>query len=309
MINATQLFGTFVLTVLGFVVPILTILISLFPEGVKSLAEKYENEKSQSEENIINETRKKSDEKGLDISAIEKTLKTLKKKKRDAEEKLGYLKPIRFLLRTSAPFVVSFIAVLITLFNIDFSLRIILSISSVVSLIAGFIALFQSIIVVFEVGEIINGKKGSNDEKIIELLTTLVEKAGADPYLKEEDMEVNFNKTPLKKGISINFSADKKYEIPVSIHNKSDKMAKVVEVGFIFPKNVIIEKSSNFEVTTTEQIQIVRFKDDAIQAHNNVLRGNIGLTFLDSKNTAVDMFIKGENVKYIRFSFNLNIIK
>lgn len=309
MINAIQLFGTFVLTVLGFVVPILTILISLFPEGVKSLAEKYENEKRQSEENIINETKKKSDGKGLDINAIEKTLKILKKKKRDAEVKLGYLKPIKFLLKTSIPFVVSFVAVLIALFDVDSIFIIVLLTSSLISLVAGFVALFQSIIVVFEVGEIINGKKGSNDEKIIALLSTLVEKTGGDPYLKAEDIEVNFNKISLKKGIPINFSADKKYEIPVSIHNRSDKMAKVVEVGFIFPKNVIIEKSSNFEITTTEQKQIVRFKDDTIQAHNDMQQGNIDLTFLDSKEIAIDVFIKGENVKYTRFSFKLNIIK
>ena len=54
MTNILQLYGTFVLTVLSFIVPILTILISLFPEGVKSLTDKYENERKQSEENTKN---------------------------------------------------------------------------------------------------------------------------------------------------------------------------------------------------------------------------------------------------------------
>ncbi len=309
MINAIQLYGAFILTVLGFIVPILTILVSLFPEGVKSLAEKYENERKQSEENIRNETTKRDKIKDLDYSALEKTLKTLKKKKKDAESKLGYLKPIQFLLKISLPFLISFIAVLISLADINFSIKIILLISSGISLVAGFLALFTSVSVVFEVAEIMNQRKTSNEEKVIALLSTLVEKSGENPYLKEDEVEVKFHNKYLKENLKYDFSVDKKYDIPVSIHNKSDKMAKTVEVGFVFPKNVVIEKTNNLVITTTEEAQIVRFKEDGIQAHNDNLQGDIKLTFLESGKAEIDLFIKGENVKYRRFSFEVNIVK
>ncbi len=309
MINSIQLYGTFILTVLGFVVPILTMLVSLFPEGVKSLAEKYENERKQSEENIKNETIKKEEKKDLDYVILEKTLETLKKKRREAELKLGYLKPIKFLFKTATPFLVSFIAVLIVLTNPDYLYVVFILICSLVSLLAGFLALFYSISVVFEVAEIVNQKKVSNDEKIIALLSTLVEKSGEDPYLKLEDIGVSFNKKLLKKDEVFDFSVDKEYRIPISIVNKSDKMAKTVEIVFSFPKNVVIEKSSNFEITTTEEEQIVRFKEDEIQAHNDNLQGNIKLTFLESKKTKIAIAIKGENVKYRGFSFELNIVR
>ncbi|MFA5312217.1 MAG: hypothetical protein WC375_02725 [Methanomassiliicoccales archaeon] len=309
MENALQLFGTLVLTVLGFVVPLLTIIVSIFPDGIKALTEKYRNEKKQSEENIVNETKKRDIEKGLDVNAIEQTLNSLRNKRKEAETKLGYLKPIKFLTKTSLPFLISFIGILVALFNIELSFRIILIISSLISLTAGFISLIQSIIVVFEVGEIVNGKKGSDDEKIIALLSTLVEKAGENPYIAGENIEIKLNQTPLKEGASMDFSVDKKHEISVGIHNKSDKMAKVIEVGFVFPKNIVIEKSSNFSVTTTEDKQIVRFEDDTIQAHNNNRQGNISLTFLESKRTEIDIFIKGENVKYRKQKLVLNIVK
>ena len=63
MDNALQLFGSFILTLLGFILPIITILLSLLPDGVKALATKYENEKKQSEDNIIEELKKKEKEK------------------------------------------------------------------------------------------------------------------------------------------------------------------------------------------------------------------------------------------------------
>ena len=309
MINAIQLYGTFILTVTSFVVPILTILISLFPEGVKSLAEKYENERKQSEENIKNETTKKETVIGLDYKALEKTLKILKNKKREAESKLKYLIPAQFLLKTLIPFLVSFIAVLISITDIDIFYRIILLIASLLSLFAGFLALFTSISVIFEVAEITNQKKISSEEKIISLLSTLVEKSGGNPYLKPEEIKIGFYNKVLKEETEIDFSVDKKYEIPIYFSNVSDKMAKKIEVVFTFQKNVVIEKTSNIEITTTEKQQFVRLKEDIVQSNNKKIKGNIKLTFLEAGKIKVPFSVKGENIKYQGFSFELNIVK
>lgn len=309
MINAIQLYGAFVLAVLGVIVPILTILISLFPEGMKALSEKYENERRQAEENIETEIEKRNKKKGLDYNALTKTLKIIRKKKNEAETKLTYLNPRKFLFKTSVPFLVSFIGVLASLSISGFWYLSVLLVISAVFTIIGFFTLHSSIMVLFEVSEIVSQKKISNEEKMIELLSTLAENAGENPYLGVDDIEVRFKKDILKPKSSVDFSVDQKYDIPISIQNKSDKMAKNVEIGFIFPTNVVIEKASNFDITTTEDKQIVRFKESAIQAHNDNRQGNISLTFLEAKKTNVDLFIKGENVKYKRFTFELKVIK
>ncbi len=311
MANAIQLFGALILTVVGFIVPFLTILISLFPEGVKSLSSKYENERNQSDENIANEITKKEKKKGLDYNALEKTLKTLKNKKRDAELKLRYLKPNQFLLKTSGPFILSLIAIIFALVldEINICYIVTLLISGFIAFMAGLVALFTGISVVFEVAEIVNQKKNSNEEKIISLLSLLVEKAGDNPYIKEGQIQFKFNTKSLKKDTEIDFSVDKKYEIPISIYNRSDKMAKTVEIGVIFPKDVVIEKTSNIDITTTEETQIVRFKEEAIQSYNDTQQGNIQLTFLKLGLVNSEIFIKGENIKHQRFPFKFKIIK
>ena len=86
-------------------------------------------------------------------------------------------------------------------------------------------------------------------------------------------------------------------------------MAKNLEVGFVFPKDVLIEKTSNLSVYTDESSQIVRFTNEMIQSHENNLQGKMQVTFLKSGKINIQIFIKGENVKYQRFSFILNIVK
>src|SRR5437016_3497114 len=78
MSTALELYGLLILTVLGFTLPILTVLLSLFPEGVRALSAKSEHERAQSEENIRSETDKQKTEKGLDYAALEATLRSLK---------------------------------------------------------------------------------------------------------------------------------------------------------------------------------------------------------------------------------------
>ncbi|MEK7612268.1 MAG: hypothetical protein AAB407_02925 [Patescibacteria group bacterium] len=310
MINAIELYGTLILTLLGFIVPILTILLSLFPQGTKSLALKYENERKQSEENISNEIKKKETEKGLDYDSLKETLKGLEKKRSEAKSKLEYLHPGSFLFKTTIPFIVAFMGVLLILLDIPIFETIIVLISSIFAFVAGVMTLFTSISVLFEVGEITNQAKNSNEEKIIELLSILVENSGTDNlYLKEDEIKVKFGDKNLKENEKFDFSVNTQHKISIRVHNSADKMAKNIEVGFVFPKDVLIEKTSNLSsIFTDESIQIVRFKNEIIQAHESNDKGALRITFLKPGEVSIDLFIKGENVKYKRFSFKLNII-
>ncbi len=310
MPTALELYGLLILTVLGFTLPILTVLVSVFPEGVKALYAKSDNERRQSEENIVNETKKKQSEKGLDYAALEVTLKSLKRKKRLAERKLEYLNPSKLIVKIATPFAVAFLALLLALADFPLIVRLAALFLSVVGLGSGIGALFASVSVLVEVSEIVNDARRTTEERVVELLSTLVEKSGVDTlFLKRGAVYIRFNDKKVKEGEAFEFSVNRKHEVPVAITNSVDTMAKNVQVGLILPKEVLIDKTPNLQITTTEETQIVRFNADMIHAHEESRRGKMGVTFLRVGEYNIDTFIKGENVRYQRLTFKLRAIE
>ncbi len=89
MEQAIQLFGFLILAFLGIVSPILVILLSLFREGILQLTIQYENEKSQSENNITEQLKKIGEAGKTDLGEIEQNLNKLKALKKLL--KLNYL--------------------------------------------------------------------------------------------------------------------------------------------------------------------------------------------------------------------------
>src|SRR5689334_3613575 len=166
MSTALELYGLLVLTVLGFTLPILTVLLSLFPEGVRALSAKSEQERTQSEESIRSETDKKKTEKGLDYAVLEATLKSLKEKKRKAEVRLEYLRPNKLVLKIATPFAVAFAALLFAFLNLPLALTLLLLLASLGSFGFGLAALFTSVSVLMEVSEIVNEARRGTEETV-----------------------------------------------------------------------------------------------------------------------------------------------
>ena len=61
-----QIYGTLILTLAGFVLPILAIAMSAFPEGIKLLKKTYENERKQTEKNLEDELKKQKSKSEVD---------------------------------------------------------------------------------------------------------------------------------------------------------------------------------------------------------------------------------------------------
>jgi hypothetical protein len=306
-----QLYGALILSVFSFVLPILSILLSLFPEGTKALASKYENEKKQSDENILKEIKKRDSGEGLDYVTIGKTLKTLNKRKRDAELKLEYLRPLKLVGGTSVPLLVALIGVFFAL-SLSYIYSIILVIiSSLIAFVCSIYIIYISLAVLVEVSELNIQNRKNNDDKVIELLSTLVEEIvkGKDGlFISTEKIYIDFYNKKLSPSSTFEFAVNKKYDIPVSIVNSSDTMAKNIEAGLTLPKDFLVEKTSNMNVYTGEESQIIRFNKEFIQANEKNQQGKIGITFLKSDTYVVDAFIKGENLKPKYFKFNIKII-
>jgi hypothetical protein len=269
MDNILQLFGTLILTLLGFALPILSIAIAMLPEGVSCLLSKYENEKKQSEENLLNETQKKNTDADLDYKQLEKTIKILKKNKNDAIKKLSYLDPTKLILRISIPFILSLIILSAALVTKESYPKVLLLFSTI-SFVAGLIALWKTVVILIEVSSAVNQKNKSYEDKLVQLLSTIAEKGGSEHlFLKDGEITAKFNGKLLKKDEKFEFAANKPYEIPVSINNSGEFMAKNVEVGFIFPKDFLIDKTSNISLYPNETSQIVRLNNNIVQAHEN----------------------------------------
>ncbi len=304
-----QLFGSLILTLLGFILPILTILLSIFSDGTRFLTTKYENEKKQTDENIHNELKKK--EAGeLDYNALKRTLDILQKKKYRATVRLEYLDPIKVAYRISLPLIVSFFGILVVTQVRDSFILILAGICSLIAFACSIYAIWISLSVLTEVSDVVNESKKNTDNKIVELLSILVEKSGVDTlFLNSEKVQAKFYGKFVKQNEVYEFSVNKKYEIPVSIVNSDDRMAKDVEVGYIFPEDFLVERSPNISIAPNENKQVIRLNQGTVHAHENHLKGTIAITFLKAGEYMIDHFIKGENVKYQRLEFKIKVIE
>lgn len=309
--NILELCGTLILTLVGFIVPLLAILLSLFPQGTRSLTLKYQNEIKQAKENIISETKKIAQEGESDYNQLKSTLKSLERKKLETESKLGYLQPRGLFIKIFFPLAIVFVNILALSLELPTAWAITVILTSLLIFAFGIRALFISVLVLFEVGEMVNQTKNGNEEKVIELLSLLVEKSGEENlYIASKDIKIIFNEEVLKAGATLNFAMNVKYQIPVIISNTSNKMAKNIEVGFVFEKDVLIEETNNLSIYTGELSKTVRFNQKAVQAHeDNIQGGGLSVTFLQPGSKEVTVFAKGENVKYHAFLININVVK
>ena len=295
-------FGSLVLTFVGFVVPVLGTLLALFPDGIKKLRLEYENQIKQSETNIENELQKREKTKPLDLAGLQTNLQSLTLKKRTAERKLSLLDPKKQLLRLAAPLLISFCGTLIALVANNPLGSYIIFIGSVALFIYSLLILWQLLEVLKEVREIIGTEKEDTQNKVIELLSTLVEKtispSDSPPFLSPEKIWVKFKNEKIENNVKVPVSVNNKHEVLISILNQDSKMAKNVELGLIFPPDFIIEKTNNVDsIYSDEKRQIVRFKEEFIQADTNKLQGNLNITPLKIGAHEIRTFIKGENIK------------
>ncbi|MFA5188333.1 MAG: hypothetical protein WC460_03155 [Patescibacteria group bacterium] len=297
-----------VLAALAFILPLVGILISLFPEGIKKLEQNYENEKSSNEKNLDAEIKKR--EGGIDLALIEKTIKSLKKNKKNAENKLSYLNPKYQILRLSIPLLLLFVITLLSFYlEIIYKYFIIIPIS--ILLLGYFVYVIIKLLeIVMEISKILNDEKNTSDNKIIELLSTLIDKTGSGQKILLEQIFIKFGDQKLEPNKELRFASNKKQEIPISILNSSSEMAKNIQIGLVFPLDFLVEDTPNISsIYKGEEKQIVRFKQEMIQCSEDNHQGNINITFLKDGIHQITAFIKGENVKHQNFIFKIEVVK
>ena len=303
MDQSIQLFGFLVLTFLGFIVPILGILLSIYQEGVSKLVSQYNNEKSQSEKNIKEQLKKMEE---TDSKQIRRSLDELESIKKTAESKLSYLNPKKQIIKIFSCLIISFLCIVLVLSNLLGKLYLIL-LALICFSYAVFI-LWKLLEVIFEVQKIIDCDKNDEDSKIIQLLSSLVQKEEKN-FLKNVDITVN--NINVKEGMNeITLKSDKKEELIIGVMNNEARVAKNIEIGLIFPSDFIVEKGSSYSVYTDKTSQIVRYNESIVHG-NTHLKWEVGrlvITSLKKGQYAIKTFIKAENIESTYRNLNLKVI-
>lgn len=310
---AFQLYGTLILTVVGFVLPIIAIAMLAFPEGVKALRKNYENEQKQAEENLEDELKKRKSGNMVDYGVLSENIAILKSTQKKAKKRLFYLNP-RYILSKSAITVgASFVSFLAGLYFYTQTLYVPLTlfIISIGLLSWAMVIFYNAIGIIIEASTAVQLIRRASEEKILELLTGVADNSkqeGTSLFIDQKDVKIFFNNEEISEEKKYTFSVNNKHGIAVMLKNLSRFMWKTAELGFTFPADFLIEGSTNFSIYTGDKEKIIRYKHDHLQSGVNQLEGNVNLTFLKTGTFNVSTFIKGENLIWKTIKFKIKVV-
>ena len=309
MNTAIQLYGFLLLTCLGFFVPILSILFSIYKIGIQKLSEQYDNERNQSESNLNSQLESlKSKEKTSDIIIqIKKNIKALEKSNKIAAKKLSFLNPKKQIILLFISIIISFILVLAYFIipSSNISIKYIkygLIVFSAVIFTFAFIRMVNLLLLITEIKNFIDQDQQNNESKIIELLSKLA-KVSNKEYLEKVYIRLNNKNITPKSKIKETIMQSEKTEIKLQITNFEKLMAKNVEIGICFPSGFIVTVPFSYSVTTTEYEKIVRCELNKLQGDTTYNCHPIYISALEKGEYKIESFIKAENIKarYTKF--------
>ena len=315
-----DLFGSLVLTFLGFVVPLIGLILSYYQEGTMQLNTQYQREKTNAEENIKSQLKKIAESSGEDIeeNEIRKNLDKLKKVKKEAEKKLSLLDPQKQIIKQFTIFGISFLMIELSLFMAKFNIRILLGIqsfyiiflASIAVFIGGLINLWSLSIILINIkktSDEIRGNKESDFRKtVIKLFETV---NSQNPYLKDVFISINGNELKEESNkLEVEYKTQEKNEINIGVSNNEKKMAKNIEVGFILPKDFIVEDHKGYSIYNDGTNQIIRNDVDSIHGSTRLILAPLNITPLSKGTIKIKTFIKAENIEVKYSTFFLKIV-
>ncbi len=293
--------------------PILTVALSAFTEGVTLLKQKYINEQKQAEKNLEIEFKKKTKE-SVDYNTLEKTISKLKKDKKKAESRMSYLSPGFILKKSSIALGTSLVAFLVGLYFYSqmFFVPAGLFIISFYCLTWSLVIFSNSISIIVEASIAVQDTRKKSEEKVVELLTILVDNSNLGDkslFIPHDKISVSFDDKKITNGLEYVFSVNKKHPVKIVLTNSSEYMLKTAELGFTFPQEFLIEGNTIDSIYTGDKEKIIRFKHDYIQSNQKQIEGTIDLTSIKTGDFDVDVFIKGENLKNKNTKFKIKVVE
>jgi len=316
MESAITLFGYLILTFLSIVVPFLSILLSIFHGGVSKLKSQYEQESKNSEKNLKEQLKRLSEAEHADLDEIALTIKVsikdLKLINKKAKTKLSYLNPKRQVSRLFVLLLISFIGVLLTLIMkiciYDIPIFIVVSVAFFA---LSIYIIWKLLCILIEVRGTIDRDKNEMENKALELLSKIA-RTGKGSFLEKVYIKIQGELIDNKeddKQKEFKLYLNNKNSLNISIDNLERRMAKEVEIGAIFPRDFIIEKTTHYSTfTDTNGNQIVRYY--VSQIHGNTeqrFSSPLVLKPIKEGKCVIQTFIKAENIESVYRNITLNI--
>lgn len=298
MESSLQLFGYLILTFLGVVVPLLIILLSIFQEGVSKLTTQYEKEKSNSEENLKTQLKKLAEAGNISVKEIGQSIKNLEVIKKKAKTKLSYLNPKKQTLILFVLLLISFIGVILAILkNVNiYGLPVFIVISLILFALVLHLS-WKQLCIIIEVKKIVDRDKNEMETKTLEFLSTIAKK-GEDYFLK--DVFIRANEVDINNDeevITLSF-ANMKHSVDMCIRNGENRMAKKVQIGIVFPKNFIVEKTGSYSIyLDSAGEQYVRYSVDSIHGNTSLIIKPLQITPMEVGEFVIRTFIKAENIE------------
>ncbi len=309
MEQAIKLYGSLVVAFIGFIIPMIGILLSIFSEGISILTIQYENEKAKSEKNIKEQLKKEGETEKTDVSAIQRSINELKSIKKKAENKLSYLNPNEQLLRLVVPFLLTFLAITLSFLVKSVQGKLAALLISIIIFGIGIFVLRKMVEILAEAKRMIDSNKKKFETEMKEILSRLSEKIeGVTPsFLKDVYICMNGNDIDDDEGQLKEMQANRKEEIKISVRNTERKMAKNIEIGFILPLDFIVEKKSYYSLFIDEGNQVVRYEMSSIHGHTNLHLSPLVVTPLKKGDYKIKTFVKAENIEAVYRDVNLKV--
>lgn len=303
MIYATQLFGFLILTVLGILAPLITLLLSVYREGSQQLRAKYETEVASAEESLEKQT-KRTKGSTLNIKEIEKKTKELKKTEKKAKNKLSLLDAKKQSSLLFIPPIFSFIILLASYF-VDSFIKPWMVLISVSFFVWAVFNIWKLIKVIIEVKEPIDLKRKGDTQRSLDLLSQLV-KNSTEYFL--ENVYVKFIEKDIKDDeTKYTLKLNEKKECRISFENDEKRMAKNVEVGLGFPKGFDIEKSGSYRIYSSEEGDVVRWNISQAQGLTTYYLTSLIITPLTPGKFTINTFIKAENIASVNKDIEIEV--
>jgi len=306
MEQVIQLFGRLILSFLSIIAPVIIILLSMFRGGATKLTAQYENEKAKSEKNIKEQLRKMGEADKTDRIEIKEGLRELERIEKTAKKQLNYLNPKVQILQLFVPLILSFLCIAFALFfkQYDYFLQAFAALA-LIAFCRTLFVLWKLLGIIIEVKKTTDDDNKERDTQMISLLSALVKK-DTQYFLKDVYISIDDKDIRDEPG-EITMSSDKKQKLKVSIHNSEARMAKNVEIGFVFPLDFIIEKTDRYSLHTNGKSQVVRYEVGQLHGNTNFILGQLSITPLETGDYKIKTFIKAENIMSMYKDLNIKV--
>lgn len=311
-----SIYSNLLLLFAGFVISILSILSTVFHEGINELEKKLEFTQSEAVQNlarVINTKRPTS----LDFLKIDKEYRILKNIKNEADLQLSLLHPPSMVIKNLVPLGLSLSFLYLSIYSATENFFLVEGLASVAFILSILFLCFsarmfwKSLAIMIEASELVQLNRKKNEKKLLDNVSQLVRNASEDqdrPFINSKNVDIFFDNHSLSSKHTAIYSVNKKQTIPLMIENNDEKMLKIVELGFILPKETIMEKTYSIStITETDDNKIVRFAYDRIHSITS-LKEKLEITFVKAGEYKVTAFVKGENLKEREFHFTIKTV-